>query len=271
MKKNLNHWRIISLDLFLIGFLVIIMSFAVVNSQQPSMPTGFTYLDLVCPTIQKQIRYSTDYNFVGQIVDGYLGSRVICTIELANALKEVENEIQKDGYHLVIYDTYRPQKAVDNFVTWGENVTDIKMKPEFYPHEKKSDVFIDGYIATKSGHTRGSTVDLTIISEGNTLFFPPVKSHKLIKRENGTIAEIPFLNDGTVDMFSSFDLFDEVSHGLYSAIPQPEMNNRLYLKNVMEKHGFNALSEEWWHFTLQNEPFPQTYFDFDVRDDYVVN
>lgn len=233
---------------------------------QLSMPEGFTYLDLVSPSIQTQIRYSTDFNFVGKIVDGYMGSRVICTNELANALDEVEKEIQKDGYHLVIYDTYRPQKAVDNFVVWGEDVADIKMKPEFYPHEKKADVFIDGYIATKSGHTRGSTVDLTIISKEAKLVFPPVQSHRIIKRENGTIAEIPYLNDGTVDMFSSFDLFDEVSHGLYSAIPEEAMNNRLYLKNVMEKHGFIALTEEWWHFTLSNEPFPQTYFDFDVRD-----
>jgi len=233
---------------------------------QLSMPAGFTYLDLVSPSIQTQIRYSTDFNFVGKIVDGYMGSRVICTNELANALDEVEKEIQKDGYHLVIYDTYRPQKAVDNFVVWGEDVADIKMKPEFYPHEKKADVFIDGYIATKSGHTRGSTVDLTIISKQAKLVFPPVKSHRIIKRENGTIAEIPYLNDGTVDMFSSFDLFDEVSHGLYSAIPEEAINNRLYLKNVMEKHGFIALTEEWWHFTLSNEPFPQTYFDFDVRD-----
>jgi len=233
---------------------------------QLSMPAGFTYLDLVSPSIQAQIRYSTDFNFVGKIVDGYMGSRVICTNELANALDEVEKEIQKDGYHLVIYDTYRPQKAVDNFVVWGEDVADIKMKPEFYPHEKKADVFIDGYIATKSGHTRGSTVDLTIISKQAKLVFPPVQSHRIIKRENGTIAEIPYLNDGTVDMFSSFDLFDEVSHGLYSAIPEEAMNNRLYLKNVMEKHGFIALTEEWWHFTLSNEPFPQTYFDFDVRD-----
>jgi len=233
---------------------------------QLSMPAGFTYLDLVSPSIQTQIRYSTDFNFVGKIVDGYMGSRVICTNELANALDEVEKEIQKDGYHLVIYDTYRPQKAVDNFVVWGEDVADIKMKPEFYPHEKKADVFIDGYIATKSGHTRGSTVDLTIISKQAKLVFPPVQSHRIIKRENGTIAEIPYLNDGTVDMFSSFDLFDEVSHGLYSAIPEEAMNNRLYLKNVMEKHGFIALTEEWWHFTLSNEPFPQTYFDFDVRD-----
>jgi len=233
---------------------------------QLSMPAGFTYLDLVSPSIQTQIRYSTDFNFVGKIVDGYMGSRVICTNELANALDEVEKEIQKDGYHLVIYDTYRPQKAVDNFVVWGEDVADIKMKPEFYPHEKKADVFIDGYIATKSGHTRGSTVDLTIISKQAKLVFPPVQSHRIIKRENGTIAEIPYLNDGTVDMFSSFDLFDEVSHGLYSGIPEEAMNNRLYLKNVMEKHGFIALTEEWWHFTLSNEPFPQTYFDFDVRD-----
>ena len=233
---------------------------------QLSMPAGFTYLDLVSPSIQTQIRYSTDFNFVGKIVDGYMGSRVICTNELANALDEVEKEIQKDGYHLVIYDTYRPQKAVDNFVVWGEDVADIKMKPEFYPHEKKADVFIDGYIATKSGHTRGSTVDLTIISKQAKLVFPPVQSHRIIKRENGTIAEIPYLNDGTVDMFSSFDLFDEVSHGLYSAIPEEAINNRLYLKNVMEKHGFIALTEEWWHLTLSNEPFPQTYFDFDVRD-----
>ena len=225
---------------------------------------GFVYLHEVDPTILVSLRYQTDENFVGKTVDGYKKPVVIMTHQAARALHEVQKEVEKDGYCLVVYDAYRPQKAVNNFMRWSEDAADQGKKSHYYPRVDKEKVFDLGYVAKKSGHSRGSTVDLTIIKLGTSV-------HEILERSRTLLDgfTITVLDDGTVDMGSSFDLFDVASHYENSVVDQQYKPLRTYLKNVMEKHGFKNYSEEWWHFTLKNEPFPasldSSYFDFDVE------
>ncbi|MBM3886841.1 M15 family metallopeptidase, partial [Candidatus Dependentiae bacterium] len=210
--------------------------------------------------IQTSIRYFSSENFVGSSIDGYKTSRIIMTKPTAEALSKVQKELLSEGYSLVVYDAYRPQKAVNHFVRWGNNEADIKMKAQYYPNVDKKAVFDLGYVATKSGHSRGSTVDLTIIRVGEKLKIPTFQL-----RSFETAQAIPFLDDGTVDMGSSFDLFDEASHHESTKIPEKYHTWRRYLRKKMEKYGFKIYQDEWWHYTLINEPFPATYFDFDIE------
>lgn len=225
---------------------------------------GFVYLKEVDPTIQVSLRYATQDNFMGRHVEGYKEPVVMLTRRAAEALKQVQEEVVKDGYCLVVYDTYRPQRSVDSFVAWGENEEDQLMKGFYYPREDKDKVFEHGYIAKKSGHSRGSTVDVTLIKLGKVLH-TIVVSYRLLL--DGFIA--PFLDDGTVDMGTSFDLFDKASHHGSDLIPDPSSKKRTYLKNVMERCGFKALEEEWWHYTLKDEPYPageeSSYFNFAIE------
>jgi zinc D-Ala-D-Ala dipeptidase len=241
---------------FLLAALVL---FTVHTAAYSELPDGFTYLDQVDPTIQISMRYYSNDNFAGTRIDGYKRPRIIMTKQAAAALKKVQQDVAKDGYCLVVYDAYRPQKAVDHFMRWGADLIEQKMKPEYYPDLDKKSVFDLGYIAKKSGHTRGSTVDLTIIKLGNSLKNPSFQ----IRTINGN--DIPFLDDGTVDMGSSFDLFDDASHH-DSPKMTPEYNaQRKYLRSKMEARRFKILKEEWWHYILKNEPFPNTYFNFDIE------
>ena len=222
---------------------------------------GFVYLSEVDPTIQVSLRYFGSENFVGRPVDGYQKSVVIMTKSAAEALKKVQAEVQKDGYSLVVYDAYRPQRAVNHFMRWGKEISDQSKKTFYYPRVNKSDVFELGYVLNRSGHSRGSTVDLTLIRNKSKLH--KVEARDRILRDG---YKIQFLDDGTVDMGSSFDLFDTVSHYENDLIGEKYQKLRTYLKTVMEKHGFKGVSKEWWHFTLRNEPFPasqdSSYFDF---------
>ena len=210
------------------------------RSTAPNDPSGFVVLAEVVPDIIQEIRYFSTYNFVGDQIDGYNQPVALMTIEAANALKAVSDEVKERGYRLKIYDTYRPQSAVDHFVRWAQNLADYRMKYYFYPEVDKSRLFADGYIAEKSGHTRGSTVDLTLFD---------------------------MATGKEVDMGGTFDYFGEKSHPSYRGdLTQQQINNRMYLREVMVKHGFKPLEEEWWHFTLENEPYPDTYFNFAVMD-----
>jgi D-alanyl-D-alanine dipeptidase len=224
---------------------------------------GFVYLHEVDPTILVSLRYNTSENFVAKPVKGYKKAVVIMTKQAALALKEVQEEVKKDGYSLVVYDAYRPQQAVDNFISWSEDIHDQSKKKQYYPRVDKSRVFELGYVAQRSGHSRGSTVDLTLIKLGNSLH--PVQETKRALFDGFTIT---FLDDGTVDMGSSFDLFDIASHVENKVISEPFKSRRAYLKKIMEKHGFKNYSDEWWHFTLKNEPYPadrdDSYFNFEV-------
>ncbi len=225
---------------------------------------GFVDLSEVDPTILVSLRYITSENFLGTPVDGYKKSCILLTKEAAEALKAVQEEVKKDGYCLVVYDAYRPQQAVDHFVRWSEDVTDQKKKAQYYPRVDKAQTFELGYIEKRSGHSRGSTVDLTIIKDGKV-------PHKIVTR-NITLLDgfmIKYLDDGTVNMGSSFDLFDLASHYENNLIKPLYQKRRLYLKNVMDKYGFKNYAEEWWHFTLRNEPYPadqdSSYLNFPIE------
>ena len=200
-------------------------------------PSGFVLLSDHIPGIIQEIRYFTTYNFVGERVDGYEEPIALLTIEAARCLKEVSNTANVMGYRLKIFDAYRPVRAVKHFVMWGLEDLDQRMKPFFYPDLDKRDLFNRGYIATQSTHSRGSTVDLT-----------------LLNMETGK----------ELDMGSPFDFFGPVSHPDYEKITKEQFDNRMILRNLMLENGFEPIDCEWWHFTLKNEPYPETYFDFPV-------
>ena len=207
------------------------------NSSMDS--SDFVVVSDFIPEIALEIRYYTDYNFVGTRIDGYEAPIAMLPKEAAKALKAVNDELLEKGYRLKIYDAYRPQRAVDHFVRWAKNLDDTKMKQYFYPEQDKSVLFKKGYIAYKSGHTRGSTVDLTIVNA-----------------ETGE----------DIDMGGTFDYFGHLSHPDYKKITDAQYQNRMLLREAMLKHGFKPLEEEWWHFTLKNEPYPDTYFNFPLQE-----
>jgi len=199
--------------------------------------SGFVLLSDYVPGIIQEIRYYSTYNFIGDRIDGYEQPCAIITKEAARALKSVSNEMNVKGYRLKIFDAYRPATAVKHFVMWGIEDLDQRMKPFFYPDLEKTALFELGYIASKSSHSRGSTVDLT-----------------LLNMETGK----------EVDMGSPFDFFSEISHPDYKGVTDEQFENRMMLQKVMVKHGFEPIDCEWWHFTLKNEPYPSTYFEFPV-------
>ena len=203
---------------------------------------GFVSVGEVIPDVLLDIRYFSSFNFIGKRIDGYEEPAAILTREAAQALKEASREAMEQGFRLKIYDAYRPQKAVDHFVRWAKDPEDIRMKAFFYPELEKTEIIPQGYIAEHSGHSRGSTVDLTLFD---------MKTEK------------------EVDMGGTFDYFGELSHPDYTDITDEQYENRMILRNAMTKHGFKPLAEEWWHFTLENEPYPDTYFKFPVSSDSV--
>ena len=204
------------------------------------MPNGFVYLDTVIPDVVLDMRYHTNDNFVGKRIDGYRKPRCIITKEAAQALRAVQDDLKRFSLGLKIFDAYRPQRAVDHFVRWAADLQDTKMKSKYYPDVKKSELFEKGYIFGKSGHSRGSTVDLTIVNlDGEQ----PIE----------------------LDMGTGFDLFSTKSWPEDASMTPQQRANRMLLQLVMEKHGFKSYAKEWWHFTLQPEPYPDTYFDFQVE------
>lgn len=203
------------------------------------------------PKIALDIRYYGDYNFVGRAIDGYQAPKCLLTPAAAQALVQVQMELVEQGYALKIYDCYRPQQAVDLFVIWAEDLGDRAMQDLFYPRVNKADLFDQGYIAAKSGHSRGSTVDLTII---------PLQAQSTMPCRRSQVCR-----DNSLDMGTPFDYFDPLSQTVNGQISQQQQQNRLLLKTVMEKYGFRNLPEEWWHYTLNQEPYPETYFNFPVQ------
>ncbi|WP_461204635.1 M15 family metallopeptidase [Clostridium sp. DL1XJH146] len=202
------------------------------------LPEGFVYVKDIIPNIILEMRYSTENNFTGRVVDGYYANKAILTEVSCVALEKVQEELSLQGLGLKIFDAYRPQKAVNCFVNWAQDYSDTIMKEYYYPEVAKKDIISSGYIAKKSSHSKGSTVDLTIINLET-------------KKE--------------LDMGSSFDFFGIQSHFSYSSLTSEQLENREILKNTMEKYGFKYYKNEWWHYTYINGPFPNTYFDFDVK------
>ncbi len=228
-------------------------------TQRDDAPKGFVHLAEAVPDAILEIRYYSTYNFVGDRIDGYEKPVALLTTEAAEALKAVSEDVKAQGYRLKIYDAYRPQRAVTNFMTWAQNTSDTRMKRYFYPNLDKSVLFAQGYIAEKSGHSRGSTVDLTLFD---------------------------MASEKELDMGGTFDWFGPESHPDWCGNPETseytgefkgdsipnggkinetQFKNRMILREAMIRHGFKPLEEEWWHFTLADEPYPDTYFDYPVR------
>ena len=199
--------------------------------------SGFVLLYDYVPSIIQEIRYYSTYNFVGDRVDGYEEPCALLTKEAARALKAVSNELNVQGFRLKVFDAYRPVRAVKHFSFWGIEDQDLRMKPFFYPGLEKQELFVKGYIASRSSHSRGSTVDLT-----------------LLDMQTGK----------EVDMGSPFDFFGEESHPDYRGVSEEQYENRMFLQKAMLRGGFLPIDCEWWHFTLRDEPYPDRYFDFPV-------
>lgn len=248
-------WRIFN-KLLLLGLAALnFPSHAALNVDK--MPSNFVKLSSIAPHIIQSQRYATSENFLGRTMIGYHHEGVLCTRPLALALKKVNAVMNKKGYTLVVYDAYRPQETVDSFIAWGKTETDQVGKSKYYPTIPKYKLFELGYLFAKSGHTRGSTVDLSIIPLKKKLKPVAVLSRTL---QNGEV--IPFLDDNTVDMGSSFDLFHTVSHHDTNLITPEQARMRDFLYSTMLANGFAGLPEEWWHYTLVDEPYPDTYFNF---------
>lgn len=223
------------------------------------LPLNFVYLKDIDPTIIQSVRYATKNNFVGQVINSYNIAEVILTRVAAEALKDVQTYIKTEGYSLVVYDGYRPQTAVNHFINWSQSFNESH-KDLYYPTIDKQAVFSLGYVAKKSGHSRGSTVDLSIVKLDEKLHDIEISEKTL---SDGS--KIQFLDDGTVDMGSSFDLLHPASHHNSQLITEEYLTRRNFLKKAMEDHGFRSYDKEWWHYTLNNEPYPDTYFDFPIE------
>ena len=200
--------------------------------------SDFVMVADVVPGVILDIRYYSADNFIGERIDGYDEPVALLTKEAALALKNASKEIEKKGLCFKIYDAYRPQMAVDHFVRWAQDPKDVRKKEVFYPGISKQDLFPLGFIAERSGHSRGSTIDLTL--------------HDIV-------------NEKDLDMGGNFDFFGEISHSDYTKLTPEQLDNRRYLREVMCRSGFMPLREEWWHYTLRDEPYPHTYFSFSNR------
>ncbi|MFI1745750.1 M15 family metallopeptidase [Thalassobellus sediminis] len=202
------------------------------------LPDGFVYVEDIIPDLKVELRYNTSNNFVGKVIEGYQSNKLILTKQTAMALKQVHEELQDNNLCLKVYDGYRPQQAVNHFIRWAKDLNDTINKSLFYPDVAKENLFKEEYIASRSGHSKGSTVDLTIV-DGNT--------------------------GEQIDMGSAYDFFGEASWVNYDNITDDQKANRQLLQKIMLKYGFRNYLKEWWHFTLNGEPFPNTYFDFPVK------
>lgn len=234
---------------------------APVASAQPAAPAGFVALLDVDSTIIQEIRYFTPHNFVGEPIGGYQEPTCILTREAAEGLKRAQDVFVERGYTLKVYDCYRPQRAVDEFVAWGQDLADQRMKAEFYPRVDKADVFSDGYVAERSGHSRGSTVDLTLVKLPAAQTRPYVPGEVLMDCAVPQPIRFP---DNTIDMGTGYDCFDPLAHTHDARVHGEQLDNRLLLKNGLEAQGFVNYENEWWHYTFKPEPFADTYFDFPV-------
>lgn len=219
-------------------FIILCIVLCSLNGNAQQLPNGFSYLLEIDPTIKKELRYYTTNNFIGRPIDGYKKDSLIISTPAAKALKKIQSKLKLDGLGLKVFDAYRPQQAVNHFVRWARVMKDTLMKSLYYPGVKKSDLFKLGFIASKSGHTRGSTVDLCLID---------IKTNK------------------ELDMGSPYDFFGEKSHPFYKNITEKQKKNRILLRSIMIDNGFIPYDNEWWHFTLKNEPYPDTYFNFSVE------
>lgn len=224
-------------------------------------PSDIVDVKTLIPDLVVDMRYLTPRNFIGAPIDGYHAEKCLLTRRAAEALARVADEVRPQGYVLKVYDCYRPQRAVDQFVRWGHDLKDQKMKPEFYPNVDKRRLFNSGYIARRSGHSRASTVDLTIAPANAP--DPAIPDDAKIRACDPLWSRR--LPDASVDMGTGFDCFSTRSHTRNKAIAADQKANRQILYKAMRKFGFRNNPSEWWHYTLRDEPYPRTYFDFPVE------
>ncbi|MFZ5586008.1 MAG: M15 family metallopeptidase [Thermodesulfobacteriota bacterium] len=224
-------------------------------------PADFVDVTEVVPGVQLDIRYHTAHNFIGRPIAGYEAPKCLLTRRAAQALALVQNDLASFGLTLKIYDCYRPQRAVDDFVRWAKDPADTAARTEFYPTLDKRVLFPQGYIAERSGHSRGSTVDLTIapLPTPAQPAWDPARQVECFKP-----AGVRFADNG-LDMGTGFDCFHELSHARSRQVGPEQRARRALLATLMDRYGFKGLAEEWWHFTLRDEPYPDIYFDFPVR------
>jgi len=227
---------------FLVCWLVCILAvFLPRPIDAEGLPDSFVQVDEVIPGIVVDLRYFTDNNFMGRRVTGYEAPKCILTKAAAEALKGVQEDLNRFGLGLKIFDAYRPQRAVADFVRWGKDLGDTKMQKDFYPNVRKADLFKEGYIAERSSHTRGSTVDVTVVCLDKETF------------------------GKELDMGTQFDFFGPEAWPDSPLVSPAQRAHRMLLHELMRKHGFEPYPKEWWHFTLKNEPFPNTYFDLPIQ------
>ncbi len=245
------------LKTFLLFLFFFYYSEAQISTQ--TKPEDFVNIKEVIPDVIVELRYFGNHNFIGKRINGYNAEICYITKAAADKLAKVQEELRKFNLTLKIYDAYRPQRAVNHFVEWAKDLSDTLMKKEFYPTIDKKNLFKDGYIADRSSHSRGSTVDLTIVPI-------PVPEQEFFSNDS-QLCECFFplnkrFKDNSIDMGSGFDCFHPISHTINNDLEVNQRINRLLLKTLMEKYGFKNYPLEWWHFTLINEPYPDTYFDF---------
>lgn len=229
---------------------------------EKSRPQNFVDVKKMIPDLQLDIRYYSPHNFVGRKINGYEEPVCLLTSPAAEALKSAENQLLTMGLTLKVYDCYRPQTAVNDFVNWANQVKNTVAQTEFYPTVDKQNLFREGYIAYESGHSRGSTIDLTIVPLNSEI--PPY--NPALKQVSCTLPQEKRFPDNSLDFGTGFDCFSPLSHPNYQKLSPQIKANRLLLQTVMKLAGFKPLDTEWWHFTLINEPYPNTYFDFPVKN-----
>lgn len=244
--------------LFFLIFLY--LTIIVTNVCAEGLKSGFVYLSDVDPSILINLKYHHNENFMGKPVKGCTRSRAVVTQEAAEALRNVQEDLVMYGYSLVVYDAYRPKKSYDELNKWLKVQDSREVKNSYYPNLKKVDIKRKGYIKAKYAHIRGSTVDVTIISLKEKLKSPGKKKKRSYKGQK----DIIFINDGSLDMGTSYDVFDPLSEFDNNNIPENARDNRQLLKRVMQNHGFIQNGKFWWQFTLIREPYIDSKFDFDV-------
>lgn len=234
--------------------------FFIFSATSYALPKSFVYLHDVAPDIIQDMRYATSNNFIGNPIPGYKKGVCIVTKAVGEQLNKAEQEIKAKGYTLKVYDCYRPQRSVNYFYKWSQKLNDQRQKASFYPRENKKELFDRKYIALSSGHTRGSTLDLTLVKLDSS---SKKSSKNHLTRCYGKSPN--YLDDNSIDMGTRFDCLDISAHIHYSKLSKTQQKNRMLLQKLMISYGFKPYLYEWWHYTLNNEPYPNNYFTFLVK------
>jgi D-alanyl-D-alanine dipeptidase len=220
-----------------------------------SLPPGFVHLADIAPSIRQDMRYAGSRNFMGRPAAGYQAAECVLTRPAAEALSRAQAEIARRGLTLIVWDCYRPQRAVADFMAWTRDANDIRMRAIYYPRVDKRDLSVQGYLSSRSTHSRGSTVDLGL---GRAVGGAAGGSGPC------TAAHGVRIDDGALDFGTAYDCFDVLSHVRAPGIGREAATNRALLAGLMQRHGFRAYAKEWWHFQLAAEPFPGQSFDFPI-------